>query len=185
MNIGNGLKAVMLGLVLVLPSGCSTLEATEARALIKIKAGVIEVEGEIKFKKKETEEKSSLALGEAASQTQLNLTSTNATIPNQRTLATLVLKNSSDQVVGARTFIVDIYYGVAKFANPADVETWFSSMPVSQYGSVVVTAPDVEIYPGRTGTYTATNTIVLGGHAIASATASRTSQSPGPVMIEQ
>ncbi|WP_027081001.1 hypothetical protein [Luteimonas mephitis] len=174
------IKAVALSMALMLTSGCDQ-EVKEGTAHVKLTIpGLLELENTIKYGKKQEKlhlfEMSAAAI---VAQSSVRLSTTNAEIPDQTTLATLSVLDSSGNVVEAHTFAASVQSGMGRFANPAQVENWVNNIDVPDEGALKISASNIEITPPHEGTYSATNTMVIDGQTIASATASRTVDGPG------
>lgn len=177
LGINSSIKAFMLGSMLVLLSGCASMEMKDASAKVKLTIpGILEAEAEANFRRKGVEEQIAFpgaTLSSVTAQSSIKITtSNNASIPDQVTLATLSIKDASGNMVAARTFPAEVSSGIAVFSNPAEVEAWVGNQAVPDEGGISVKAPDIEIVPPSQGVYTATNDFVINGEVVASATAS-------------
>lgn len=169
------IKVVSLGAILTVLPGCQTLELKEASARVAIDLGFLKAEAEGKFEKKEDEQQRGFfpyyGMAAALSDIKIELSSQNSVIPNQSTLVTLIVKDGNSNVVAANTFVANVNSGTAVLANPGAVGGWLDTVAIPDKGSIAVSAPDIAIQPPTSGQYSATSAFVLGGQAVAQATA--------------
>jgi hypothetical protein len=147
-------------------------------ASVKLNLGVAEVSAEIQVERKPSDKSIPISMGSydlastIASDSRFELSASNARIPDQTTLATVIIKGSNGSTIAAKTFAARVVSGRGTFSDPAQVENWFNGISIPDNVIVSIAAPDVEINPPQQGSYTATNKVVISNQVVASATAS-------------
>lgn len=168
---------VLTALIVALP-GCATHEVKSASVEAKFTIpGILETKAQIQIEKKPSpkfmpsaDDMRDMAYA-VANDSRIELTASNARIPDQTTLATISVKNGVGNTIAARTFVASVVSGRGTFNNSSEVEEWLNGIAIPDDAIMSIAAPDIEIYPPQQGTYTATNKLVISNQIMASATA--------------
>lgn len=172
-----GCKIATLVALMTTLTGCGSLQIKSAEASAGINVGFLNASVKVQIERKPSQESLPLLEGNhdlasaLATDSRIDLSASNAHIPDQTTLATVVVKNQNGATIAAKTFVANVVSGKGTFQNPGQVETWFGSVSIPEKVSVSVSAPDIEIDPPQQGAYTATTKLVVSNQVLASATA--------------
>ncbi|MEG3192109.1 hypothetical protein [Lysobacter sp. D1-1-M9] len=169
-TLSNISKAFALASVIFL-CGCG-LQVQGANTQINIKLfDLIDIKASILWKRVEQQQGwfGVGTMSTAASQSFMQISGENASIPNQELLVTIAIEDAAGTLMAARQFDATVRSGKASFNNANAVEQWLSQYDHLEQGNLAVFAPDIVVNPPREGYYTIENQTYVGGDEVASA----------------